>query len=45
MGDDTASTVYAGELQGISLALQTAQEDRANGRERGKIFMYTDNQA
>ena len=45
MGPDTTSTVYAAELQGISLALQIAQEyaDR-NGRRR-KVAIYTDNQA
>ncbi|TVY62404.1 hypothetical protein Focb16_v004328 [Fusarium oxysporum f. sp. cubense] len=45
MGDDTTSTVYAGELQGISLALQIAQEDRSRGNSRSKVLIYTDNQA
>lgn len=45
MGDDTVSTVYAGELQGISLALQIAQEDRSQGNIRKKILIYSDNQA
>ncbi|EGU81546.1 hypothetical protein FOXB_07941, partial [Fusarium oxysporum f. sp. conglutinans Fo5176] len=45
MGDDTTSTVYAGELQGISLALQIAQEDRTKGNRRSKVMIYTDNQA
>lgn len=45
MGDDTVSTVYAGELQGISLALQIAQEDRNRGNIRKKVLIYTDNQA
>ncbi|KAF6525556.1 hypothetical protein HZS61_011351 [Fusarium oxysporum f. sp. conglutinans] len=45
MGDDTTSTVYAGELQGISLALQIAQEDRPRGNSRSKVLIYTDNQA
>ncbi|KAH8656313.1 hypothetical protein BGZ61DRAFT_282297, partial [Ilyonectria robusta] len=45
MGDDTVSTVYAGELQGISLALQIAQGDRGQGNIRKKILIYTDNQA
>ncbi|KAK9443888.1 uncharacterized protein VB005_02413 [Metarhizium brunneum] len=45
MGDDAVSTVYAGELQGISLALQIAQEDRNRGNIRNKVLIYTDNQA
>ncbi|KID87351.1 Ribonuclease H-like protein, partial [Metarhizium majus ARSEF 297] len=45
MGDDAVSTVYAGELQGISLALQIAQEDRDRGNIRNKVLIYTDNQA
>ena len=45
MGDDAVSTVYAGELQGISLALQIAQEDRNQGNTRNKVLIYTDNQA
>ncbi|KAF6515856.1 hypothetical protein HZS61_004597 [Fusarium oxysporum f. sp. conglutinans] len=45
MGDDTTSTVYAGELQGISLALKIAQEDRSRGNSRSKVLIYTDNQA
>ncbi|KAG6979043.1 RNA-directed DNA polymerase from mobile element jockey [Fusarium oxysporum f. sp. conglutinans] len=45
MGDDTTSTVYAGELQGISLALQIAQEDRSRANSRSKVLIYTDNQA
>ncbi|KAF4442705.1 reverse transcriptase [Fusarium austroafricanum] len=45
MGDDTTSTVYVGELQGISLALRIAQEDRSKGNRRSKILIYTDNQA
>ena len=45
MGDETTSTVYAGELQGISLALQIAQEDRSKGNRRSKVAIYTDNQA
>ncbi|KAF5669922.1 reverse transcriptase [Fusarium denticulatum] len=45
MGHDTTSTVYAGELQGISLALQIAQEDRSKGNRRSKVVIYADNQA
>ncbi|KAF6782471.1 hypothetical protein CSOJ01_16001 [Colletotrichum sojae] len=45
MGDDTTSTVYAGELQGIVLALEMAQADKQNGNHRSKGFIHTDNQA
>lgn len=45
MGLDTLSTVYAAELQGISLALQIAQEYADKGGERKQIAIYTDNQA
>ncbi|RFN42691.1 ribonuclease h-like protein [Fusarium flagelliforme] len=45
MGEDTVSTVYAGELQGVSLALQIAQQDRDQGNVRTKVMIYTDNQA
>ncbi|EEU33763.1 uncharacterized protein NECHADRAFT_19784, partial [Fusarium vanettenii 77-13-4] len=45
MGDERTSTVYAGELQGINLALQIAQEDRDNGNDRSKLLIHTDNQA
>lgn len=45
MGDDTTSTVYAGELQGIVLALEMAQADKGNGNHRSKVFIHTDNQA
>ncbi|KDN71119.1 putative zinc knuckle, partial [Colletotrichum sublineola] len=45
MGDDTTSTVYAGELQGIVLALDMVQADKQNGNHRSKAFIYTDNQA
>ncbi|KAJ6267517.1 hypothetical protein PSV08DRAFT_186678 [Bipolaris maydis] len=45
MGSDTTSTVYATELQGISLALQIAQEYAERGGERRKVAIYTDNQA
>ncbi|KAJ3552812.1 hypothetical protein NPX13_g11028 [Xylaria arbuscula] len=44
MGRDTVSTVYAGELQGINMALQLAQDQR-QGRRRDKAILYTDNQA
>ncbi|KAK1991873.1 hypothetical protein LX36DRAFT_539768, partial [Colletotrichum falcatum] len=39
------STVYAGELQGIILALEIAGEDRQKGNNRSKVLIYTDNQA
>ncbi|KAK2036048.1 hypothetical protein LZ31DRAFT_452498, partial [Colletotrichum somersetense] len=45
IGDDTISTVYAGELQGIVLALEMAQTDKQNGHRRSKVFIHTDNQA
>ncbi|KAL3965699.1 hypothetical protein ACCO45_000007 [Purpureocillium lilacinum] len=45
MGTEDVSTVYAGELQGISLALDIAQQDRAKGYRRSKVIIYTDNQA
>ncbi|OHW97033.1 reverse transcriptase [Colletotrichum incanum] len=45
MGNDTTSTVYAGELQGIVLALEMAQADKQNGNHRSKVFIHTDNQA
>ncbi|KAJ3540110.1 hypothetical protein NM208_g5206 [Fusarium decemcellulare] len=45
MGDDMTSTVYAGELQGISLTLQMAQEDISKGNRRSRVLIYTDNQA
>jgi ribonuclease HI len=45
MGADTTSTVYAGELQGIILALRMAAADRAKGNNRSKLLIYTDNQA
>jgi ribonuclease HI len=45
MGPDTASTVYAAELQGISLALQIAQEYAERGGSRQEVAIYTDNQA
>lgn len=43
MGSDTLSTVYAAELQGISLALQIAKEYADGGGERLQIAIYTDN--
>ncbi|GAW26203.1 putative zinc knuckle [Rosellinia necatrix] len=45
MGRDTASTVYAGELQGINMALQIAREHRHQGSRWEKATIYTDNQA
>jgi ribonuclease HI len=45
MGSDTLSTVYAAELQGISLALQIAQEYVDKHGERKEIAIYTDKQA
>ncbi|KAK4071132.1 hypothetical protein Purlil1_13494 [Purpureocillium lilacinum] len=45
MGTEDVSTVYAGELQGISLALDIAQRDRGEGYRRNKVIIYTDNQA
>jgi ribonuclease HI len=45
MGPNTVSTVYAAELQGISLALQIAQEYAEQGGMRRNIAIYTDNQA
>ena len=45
MGSDTLSTVYAAELQGISLALQIAKEYADGNGERKQIAIYTDNQA
>ncbi|KAK6222510.1 zinc finger protein [Colletotrichum tabaci] len=45
MGSDAISTVYAGELQGIILALEIAEEDRQRGNNRSKVLIYTDNQA
>ncbi|KAJ6437961.1 cyclase/dehydrase family protein [Purpureocillium lavendulum] len=45
MGADDTSTVYAGELQGISLALDIALQDRTEGYHRSNVLIYTDNQA
>jgi hypothetical protein len=45
IGPDTQSTVYAAELQGISLALQIAQGYASGDGERKDIAIYTDNQA
>jgi ribonuclease HI len=42
---DTTSTVYAAELQGISLALHIAQEYANRNGGRRDIAIYTDNQA
>jgi ribonuclease HI len=45
MGPDTQSTVYAAELQGISLALQIALGYASGDGKRKDIAIYTDNQA
>ncbi|KAK4068333.1 hypothetical protein Purlil1_13820 [Purpureocillium lilacinum] len=45
IGTEDVSTVYAGELQVIPLALDIAQQDRADEFRRNKVIMYTDNQA
>lgn len=45
MGPDTASTVYAAELQGISLALHIAQGYANRNGDRRDVAIYTDNQA
>jgi ribonuclease HI len=44
MGPDTTSTVYAAELQGISLALEIAQTETDTDRKRN-IVIFADNQA
>jgi hypothetical protein len=43
MGKNTTLTVYAGELQGIILALKIAQKDRQQDHHRTKVIIYTDN--
>jgi ribonuclease HI len=43
MGKDTESIVYAAELKGISLALQTLQDD--THVLRNKVVIFTDNQS
>ena len=45
MGSESTSTVYAAELQGISLALKFAQEYADRNGSRRKIAIFTDNQA
>uniref|UniRef100_A0A8H7K1V6 Reverse transcriptase domain-containing protein n=1 Tax=Bionectria ochroleuca TaxID=29856 RepID=A0A8H7K1V6_BIOOC len=45
MGDESVSTVYAAELQGIILALQIALDATAEQQGRNKVCIYTDNQA
>ncbi len=45
LGPEDVSTVYASKLQGISLALDIARRDRAEGYRRNKVIIYTDNQA
>jgi ribonuclease HI len=45
MGDETTTTAYAGELQGISLDLQIVHGNLPKGNNRSKLLIYTDNQA
>jgi hypothetical protein len=45
MGKNTTLTVYAGELQGIILALEIAQENRQQGHRKTKVVIYINNQA
>jgi hypothetical protein len=45
MGPDTQSTVYAAELQGISLTFQIAQGYASADSKRKDIAIYTNNQA
>ena len=45
MGNELTSTVYAAEIEGISLALTIAKDDKLKGNKREKIIIYTDNQA
>jgi ribonuclease HI len=45
MGANTILTVYAAELQEISLALQIAEQYAERSGERRDIAIYTDNQA
>jgi hypothetical protein len=45
MGTSDTTTVHAGELQGIKLALLIASDDQEAGRKRDKIVIYTYNQA
>jgi ribonuclease HI len=45
MGKNTTSTVYAGELQGIILALEIAQKNRQQNHRKTKMVIYTNNQA
>lgn len=45
MGLETTSTVYAAELQGISLALSIADADTSINEKESKIIIYADNQA
>jgi ribonuclease HI len=45
LGTEATSTVYAAELQGISLALQIAQDYAERNGSRRKVAIYTDNQA
>lgn len=43
LGNEYTSTVYAGELKGISLALKIAKQEL--GDSQREVLIYTDNQA
>jgi ribonuclease HI len=45
MGDETISTIFAAELQGIRLALDITLAEWERGERRTKVTIYTDNQA
>lgn len=45
MGDETISTAFAAELQGIRLALDITLAEWERGERRTKVTIYTDNQA
>lgn len=44
MGTDTVSTVYAAELQGISLALDIAQDEVRHSIRQWNVAVFSDNQ-